>query len=477
VLGAAFALAWAPAQSNTLASDLDRIFSDPILSRAVVGVRIESLADGRVLYQRDSAKLVMPASNMKLHTLAVAAERLGWDFRYETRLEAAGSIDARSGTLRGDLVVVGSGDPSIVSLDFLPAPVFGEWAEALWQAGVRRVTGRLIGDDRAFADEPLGPGWAWDYLDAGYAAPSGALSYNENTVTVRAWPGAQPGSPVRVELSPAGHGLEVVNELATGAAGTSARIELLKPSGQPRLTLRGSLPASGTVVTRVTTIDRPTRFFVGGLRLALEARGIHVAGGACEIADVASPPTADGRRVIATRMSQPLSSLAGYFMKVSQNFYAEMLLKTIGHAAGRTGSTAEGRRVARETLTGWGIPADAFVMNDGSGLSRYDYTTADTVVTMLRHIWHDERLRGPFVAALPVGGHDGTLDTRMRGTILDGRVEAKTGTISNVRALSGYMETKSGERIVFSIIANNFTAPTGQIDAIAERALARVAER
>jgi D-alanyl-D-alanine carboxypeptidase/D-alanyl-D-alanine-endopeptidase (penicillin-binding protein 4) len=133
--------------------------------------------------------------------------------------------------------------------------------------------------------------------------------------------------------------------------------------------------------------------------------------------------------------------------------------------------------VARETLTGWGIPAEAFVMNDGSGLSRYDYTTADTVVAMLRHIWRDERLRGPFVAALPVGGHDGTLDTRMRGTILDGRVEAKTGTISNVRALSGYMETKSGERVVFSIIANNFTAPTGQIDAIVERALARVAER
>jgi D-alanyl-D-alanine carboxypeptidase/D-alanyl-D-alanine-endopeptidase (penicillin-binding protein 4) len=231
------------------------------------------------------------------------------------------------------------------------------------------------------------------------------------------------------------------------------------------------------VVTRVTTIDRPTRFFVGGLRLALEARGIQVTGGAWEIGDVANPPGVEGRRVMATRMSQPLSSLAGYFMKVSQNFYAEMLLKTIGHVAGRVGSTAEGRRVARETLTSWGIPADAFVMNDGSGLSRYDYTTADTVVAMLRHIWLDERLRGPFVAALPVGGHDGTLDTRMRGTILDGRVEAKTGTISNVRALSGYLETTSGERIVFSIIANNFTAPTSQIDAIAERALAMVAER
>jgi D-alanyl-D-alanine carboxypeptidase/D-alanyl-D-alanine-endopeptidase (penicillin-binding protein 4) len=267
VLSAACALAWTPQ-----ATELDQIFADPILTRALVGVRIESLTDGRVIYQRDSAKLVMPASNMKLHTLAVAAERLGWDFRYETRLEAAGAIDPRSGILNGDLVVVGSGDPSIMSLDFLPAPVFGEWADALWKAGVRQVTGRLIGDDRAFADEPLGPGWAWDYLDAGYAAPSGALSYNENTVNVRAWPGDKPGAPVRVEVSPAGHGLDVANELVTGVAGSGTRIELLKPNGQPRLTLRGALAAGGAVVTRVTTIDRPAQFFADGLLAAFEAR-------------------------------------------------------------------------------------------------------------------------------------------------------------------------------------------------------------
>ena len=463
---------------RTLSSDLDQIFSDPILRRALVGVRVESLADGldeheRLLYQRDSAKLVMPASNMKLHTLAAAAERLGWDFRYQTRLEATGSLDR--GLLDGDLVVTGSGDPSIVSLDFGPAAAFLEWADALREAGIRRVRGRLIGDDSAFADEPLGAGWAWDYLDAGYAAPSGALSYNENTVTVRAWPGDSPGSPVRVEISPDGHGLDLDNALGTGAQGSPPRLELSRPMGQSRLSLRGSLPAGGSVVTRTTTVDRPGGFFVGALRAALASRGIAVDGGAWTIADVRDNPPSTQRQLIATRLSQPLSSLAGYFMKVSQNFYAEMLLKTLAHAGGAVGSASEGRRAVREVLAGWGIAPDSFVMQDGSGLSRYDYTTADTVVALLRHVWNDEHLRGPFLSALPVAGHDGTLDTRMRGTVLDDHVEAKTGSIANVRALSGFLETPAGQHIVFSIIVNNFTAPASQIDALVERALAAIA--
>ena len=188
-----------------------------------------------------------------------------------------------------------------------------------------------------------------------------------------------------------------------------------------------------------------------------------------------TPPAADHRRVIATRSSLPLSSLAGYFLKVSQNFYADMLLKTIGRAAGRPGSVAEGRRAVRETIASWGIAPDEIVMNDGSGLSRYDYVTADAIVALLRRMWQDERMRGPFTAALPVAGHDGTLDTRMRGTILDDRVEAKTGTLANVRSLSGYLETTTGKHIVFSIIANNFTAPASQIDAIVEKMLSLLA--
>ena len=463
-------------QTSALAADLDRIFDQPAVARALLGIRIESLTTGAVLYDRNSQKLVVPASNMKLLTMAVAAERLGWDYRFETKLEAAGPIV--NGALQGDLIVTGSGDPSIVSQDFGPAAVFVEWGQALRAAGITRIEGRLIGDDNAFDDEGLGAGWAWDYLAAGYAAPSGALSYNENVAVVRIRPGSAAGEPARVELSPPGHLLEVTNEVRTGASGSASSIDFARFPGSSHLTIRGSVPVDANVVIRATTIDNPTRFFVEGLRLALAEGGITVRGGAWDIDDLeTAPPAGASRRLIATRQSLPLSYLAGYFIKSSQNFYGETFLKAIGRAASGVGSAAAGRQAVRETLGTWGIDRDAFVMNDGSGLSRYDYVTADAIVTILKHLWKDEKMRGPFVELLPVAGHDGTLDTRMRGTILDGRVAAKTGTISNVRSLSGYLETKSGERIVFSIIANHFTVPSAEIDAIAEKALAKVAER
>jgi len=460
-------------QDQTLAADLDAVFSAPALARALVGVRIESLDRG-LLYERNGARLVVPASNMKLVTLAVAADRLGWDYRFETRLEAAGSI--ADGTLDGDLVVLGGGDPSIVAQDLGPAALFGEWAEALRQAGIHRVSGRLIGDDNAFDDVGLGAGWAWDYMAAAYAAPTGALSYNENVAVVRVSPGRAEGDPAAIDVAPPGHQLDVANLVRTGPAGSPVSLDLARLPGSARLTVRGRVPLSGAVATRTTSIDNPTRFFVEAFRLALTARGVVVRGGAWDIDDVPGAPGAD-RRPIARRDSRPLSSLGGYFLKVSQNFYGETLLKAIGRAPGRAGTAEAGRAVVRDTLNAWGIGSDSFVMYDGSGLSRYDYITADAIVAVLKRVWQDERLRGPFLAALPVGGHDGTLESRMKGTPLAGRVQAKTGTIANMRALSGFLDTASGERIVFSIIANHFTAPASDIDAVAERALVRLVGR
>jgi D-alanyl-D-alanine carboxypeptidase/D-alanyl-D-alanine-endopeptidase (penicillin-binding protein 4) len=461
--------------ASTLESDLDHIFVDPVLARALMGVRVDSLSSGETIYARNSNKLVVPASNMKLLTMSVAATTLGWDFTFETRLEAAGTI--ADGVLTGDLIVTGGGDPSIVSQNFGASPMFGEWADALARAGIRRVRGRLIGDDRFFDDQGIGPGWAWDDLADGYAAPSGALSYNENVAVLRAWPGTTAGDPVRVELAPPGHSIEIVNALKTGEPKSATSIGLARLPGSARLTARGSVPAGGAVVVRTAAIDNPTRFFVEGLRLALAARGVTISGGGWDIDDVSDPPLSGGRRLIAARTSPPLSVLAAYFLKTSQNFYGEMLLKTLGRLRGSAGSTDAGRGVVRDTLAAWSIPADAFVMYDGSGLSRYNYVTADTIVSILTRMWRDERMRGPFAALLPVAGHDGTLENRMKHTTLDQRVQAKTGTIANVRSLSGYLETQSGERLVFSMIANHFTAPASAIDAVAEKALARLAAR
>jgi D-alanyl-D-alanine carboxypeptidase/D-alanyl-D-alanine-endopeptidase (penicillin-binding protein 4) len=460
-------------QASTLAADLDRIFSDSILTRALLAVRVESLSSGDVIYSRNDGKLVMPGSNMKIPTLAVAVERLGWNFQHETRLEAAGTV--AGGTLHGDLVVTGDGDPSIRSVNGGAAPLFREWAGALVAAGIRRVDGRLIGDDNAFDDEGLGAGWSWDYLGAGYAAPTSALTYNENLVTVKFSPGKNAGDRVRVEISPPGHALQVIDETRTGASGSTIELDVSRRSGSPRLVLRGSVPAGAASVTRTVSVDNPTRFFVEALRLALMERDVEVTGGAWDIDDASYPPAGE-RHVIARHQSPPLSELALDFMKTSQNFYAETLVKVLARGTGPRATADAGKNVIRQTLVGWGIPADAVVVYDGSGLSRYNYVTAGAITSILRLMWSDPKSRGPFAASLPVGGHDGTLDDRMKNTVLDARVQAKTGTISNVRALSGYLETQSGQRLVFSMIANHFTAPNAQIDAAMEHALIRLAQ-
>jgi len=458
-----------------LMRDLDQIFDDPALLRAVIAVRIDTL--DRIpltLYGRNTAKLVMPASNMKLLTLATAAERLGWDFRYSTRLEMAGTVD--NGTLRGDLIVVGSGDPSIEAVNGQPAPALNEFVEALKSAGVRRIEGRVIGDDNAFEEEGLGPGWAWDYLSAGYAAPSGALSYNLNQIAVRIAPGPAAGEAAVVDASPTGHGLTIASTVTTGDASSSTSIEVYRLPGSTRLALSGTIRAGAVPVTRLVSVDNPTRFFADALRLSMESAGISVRDGAWDLDEVGDRTPDTKRRVMATHISAPLSEIAALMMKVSLNFDTENLLKTVGLVVRNEGSTTAGRAAARETLANWGIPPDAYVMYDGSGLSRYNYVSADAIVTLLQHVWWNEKLKGPFIASLPIAGKDGTLANRMRGSVLEGKIEAKTGTISNARSLSGYIETRAKDRLVFSMIANNFTVGSGQIDGIVERALARLYE-
>ncbi len=467
---------------DALRGDLDRLFDSPPLARALVAARVESLGPRgsstgptRLIYTRNAERLVMPASNMKLLTIAAAADVLGWDYRYETRLEAAGRIT--NGTLTGDLIVVGSGDPSIGSPDGGHASLFLEWSEALRRAGIQRIDGRIVGDDDAFEDEGLGTGWAWDNLAAGYSAPVGALNFNENAAVARVSAAAAAGGAARVEFGPAGHGLELRSEVVTGQAGSPIDLLFVRKPGTSALALRGSVPAAGVVVVRTAAVDNPTLFFVEALRLALASRGIAVTGGAWDIDALATRPAAGNRRTVAVYTSPPLSELAGHVMKVSQNMYAEAYLKTLGRKATGRGTAEAGLAAVRDRLAGWGVPMDGLVLVDGSGLSRYNYLTVSAITSSLTHVWRSERLRGPFVADLPVGGRRTARSTlRMRGTSLARNVQAKTGTLSNVRALSGYLARADGEKLVFSIIVNHYTAPSAEIDAIVERALERLVQ-
>ena len=447
-----------------LQRDIEAILAAPALTRSYWGVLVRSAKNDDTLYSLNPDKLLMPGSTMKIVTLAAAAERLGWPYVFDTRLVADGPIDA--GVLNGDLVVVGSGDPSILDGEAVASGVFDGWAETLKANGVRTITGRIIGDDDAFDDETLGPGWAWDDLPGRDAVGVSALQYNENTVQATISPGGAIGAAARVRFAPPGSGLDLDNELTTAAPGTVPSIVAGRLAGSPRLQLRGSIALASDPIVRILSVDNPTLFFVTVFRDTLISHGIEVRGPAVDVDDVTGVPSAGYGTVLSIHHSPPLSTLAMRLMKNSVNLYGETLLKTIGATAGAP--TFEGGRIAAaDTLQPWGVSPAGVVQVDGSGLSRYNYITAETLVTVLMHIDRNEGLRGPFEASLPVAGRDGTLAARMKGTAAEGNARAKSGTLANVRSLAGYVTTADGEPLVFGIVANNFgTMPEVAVAAI-----------
>jgi serine-type D-Ala-D-Ala carboxypeptidase/endopeptidase (penicillin-binding protein 4) len=469
-----------------LQDDISRTLAAPAFDRMQWAVLVQTVGPGDTVFALQPAKLMMPASNMKLVTLAAAAERLGWDFAFETKLVTSAPVEG--GVLRGDLVVVGSGDPTINGRSGAATSTFEAWADQLGAAGITRIDGRIVADARAFDREVLGSGWAWDYLAASYAAGVSALQFNEDVADVAIHPGPSPGTPAVVEVRPIESGLIPVNRVTTSISG-SPDIDLYRLPGSNRLVVTGTVPVGSKETVRAAAVDRPALYFARMLRVTLAARGIEVTGDAGEYEDVygTAPsdaaggasrgdggPPAGELRVLVSHRSPPLSEFARVMMKVSQNLYAETLLRTLGAQAG-VGTAAAGRAAVREVLTAWGIEQDAYVQADGSGLSRYNYVCADTIVRILRRLYNDPRHREAFLATLPIGGQDGTIARRFIGMRAAGNVRAKTGSISNVRALSGFVTTLDGETLVFSVLANNFTVPQSTIDAATDAVVERLA--
>jgi D-alanyl-D-alanine carboxypeptidase/D-alanyl-D-alanine-endopeptidase (penicillin-binding protein 4) len=460
----------APPALSTLARDLDAILAEPALQHGYWGVLVRSLDNDETLYSVNARRLMLPASSMKVVTLAAAAEKLGWDFHYDTTVYAAGAVEA--GTLQGDLVVVGSGDPSLMVADGMADRVFAEWAGALKQRGIRTIAGRVVGDDNLFEDETLGFGWSWDDLPDDYAAGVGALQFNENAVRVTVAPGPAAGDSAGIAIAPGGSGLTVVNGVTTGAAGSATSVSTRRLPGTTTLELRGAIALGATPSTLDVSVDNPTQFFAAALRGALIANGIDVRGEAADIDGIRNPPRPAGPPLVVYR-SPPLSALAVRLMKISQNQYAETFLKTL--ADGPVRSVMAGRTAALAILHGWGVQPSDLIMRDGSGLTRYDFVTPEALVTVLTHVYRDAKLRGPFEASLPIAGRDGTMANRLKGTAAEGNVRAKSGSMTGVRSLSGYVTSAGGEHLAFAIVANNFETPPDVVNAATDAIVVRLA--
>jgi D-alanyl-D-alanine carboxypeptidase/D-alanyl-D-alanine-endopeptidase (penicillin-binding protein 4) len=436
--------------------EVDRILDDPAFATAYWGIVVQSLKTGEYLYLRNPHRGFMPASNMKLFTTAVALEKLGPDFRYTTFLLADGKVE--NGVLKGNLLIRGTGDPSLTGRyhDDDPLAVFRQWADSLKSAGIDSIDGRIIGDDNYFEDEIMGTGWSWDYQSDWYAAQISALSFNDNCVDVFLEPGDQPGSPARFFLRPDTRYVHVKNEVKTVRHGLGTAIFFDRRRGTNFVRMFGTIELDRKGFWDWFSVENPTLYTAFVFREVLLHCGIGVRGAAVDIDSLAGYAVPDSIWVVARYFSPPLREIVRTINKVSQNLYAELLLRTLGKIYKDVGDAAHGAEVVKEHLGRWGIDPGQFKMADGSGLSRLNMVTPLQISILLRKM----RNNPYFFDSLPIAGVDGTIKNRMKGTAAEGNVHAKTGYIGRVRALSGYVTSADGEEFSFVFLVNNYTVPT-----------------
>ena len=451
---------------------VDRVLTAPAFDRATTAFVARSLATGETLYQHNGRAWLVPASTMKLLTTVAAADRLGWGYRFETRLVAMGPVV--NGTLRGDLLVIGSGDPTINPRHPERMTAFDEWARALQAKGIRYIAGHIVGDDSAFEEPGFGIGWAWDDLVLGYGAAYGALQFNDNEAEVTMGPGATPGAPPVVYVSPSNHGLLLDVQAVTAPEGAPSSLAVARVPGTRFLDVAGRAPLGAAPVSDMVAVANPTLFFAAELRATLMRHGIVIDGAAVDIDEHDERPRAADGTTLLIDLSPPLSAIVQPMLQWSRNSYAETLVTALD--AVPPASADEGLVVLRDTLAALGVPPESYHVRDGSGLSRNDYLSADALVDTLAAAWTRPDLRAPLLSALPEAGRPGTFARRLADTPAAGRVHAKTGSMSNVRSLAGYVTTAADEPLVFAFISNGFDVRGSEIDArVDELLLALVA--
>ncbi len=471
--------------ASPLARRLDAILQSTSGSaRAHWGVMVVDLATGRIIYTKNFKHHFVPASNTKLFSTALALERLGPDYKMVTRI-VAGRAPSPGGVLEGDLTLIGGGDPSLSGREY-PYQVKSKparhleglerFAALLAEKGVKRIRGDIIGDDTAYVWSPYPPGWAMDDATWEYGAPVSALVVNDNRMWVEASPGAARGDPARVRFDPPLTYFSVDNRVRTGEPGP---VRVQRSPGSLQLLLRGGLEPGAAAWREAVAVDDPALFAAIALRDAILRRGIVVEGRpvarhrwAESVADLKrGEPDPDPAGVeLGRRESPPLSQIVQIVNKVSQNLHAELLLRETARVRRRIGSREAGLEELKEFLRSVGVAEQDYAIHDGSGLSRLNLLTPEAVVKLLRYMDKSPH-RQVWLESLPVGGEDGTLSGRFRGTAA-GRVRAKTGTLSHVSALAGYLERPNGRRLAFSVFVNNAQASSGAVRAVMDRLVA-----
>lgn len=465
-----------------LASRIEAQINQARFAGARWGIAVVSLDSGRTLYAHDGDRLYQTASTAKLFTAALALSELGPDYRIPTRLLAGDHV--RNGVLDGPLILYGMGDPTL-GADRTTV----DWAEHMAQQvaarGIRTVKGGLVADDSYFASPAMGSGWEATDLQSWFAVPSSALSVQENQVEVTVTPGPE-GRPAILALDPAEAMPEIANRIVTSAHGVRNDINLYRAPGDRTLYAFGSIAARSPAQRFKLAAFDPALLAGEQLRSALARHGVTLQGG---VRALHWPQNDDELRedtgVIAEVQSPPVAEILQRGLKRSQNLYLQNLLLIAGVRAQATAMqgpspptgflTTEnwGLRGMRQLLEQMGLPPGSTVIEEGTGLSRRDLSTPNAMARLLSFL-AAQSYSSVLLDALPLAGVDGTLQWRMRDTPANNHLRAKTGSMSLVHCLAGYVTTAGGERLAFAIMLNNYDPPAGapgasrDIDAIAE---------
>lgn len=476
----------------TLTARMDAHLAEAAFADATWGVQVVSLDTGKTLYSHNADKLFVPASTAKLYTAALALDTLGPDYRIPTSLFATDKA-GRDGELRGDLVLVGYGDPS------LGVDKRVSWADtlaiALRKSGVKLVRGSLIADATWFAAPLYGSGWEAADLQSWFGAPVSALSVDENVVRVEVRPAAQPGSKARITFDPPGSAQDLDNELRTLRAPAPTDISLFRAPGDSVLHAFGTIASNAQPQYYRLSVHDPAFIAAEQLRGALARQGVVVQGKSRSLYWPQQSEAMNGDKVqrIADVWSPPLAEIVKRGLKVSQNLYLQNMLLMVGakaaadeRAEGKVSTTFQssekrGIQAMRSYLRRIGVPLDGVQIEDGPGLSRRDLTSPAALASLLLRIGDNPGAKA-FRLGLPEAGVDGSLTGRMRNSAAQGRIHAKTGSMAFTYSLAGYALTAADERLAFAIMLNNYRRPvdagrpTAELDKIAIM-LAELSER
>jgi D-alanyl-D-alanine carboxypeptidase/D-alanyl-D-alanine-endopeptidase (penicillin-binding protein 4) len=500
-------------ENSRLAAQIEAVLSNPAVARAHWGIKVTSM-DGRTIYSQNEGQLFQPASNTKMFTTATALALLGPQATFTTKVVAKGTFST-PGRLVGDVVLIGAGDANLSGrpIPYVPPAMrpkvapgqepppgppplryLEEMADQIAKTGLKVVNGDIVGDDTLYPWEPYPQDWSIDDAVWGYGAPVSALSINDSRLQMTIAPGNAPGVPASVTLDPIAPYYTVdLSALTTGPARSGSHVQVERAVGSRLLRVYGSIAVDASPDEEEIAIQDPAEYAAAALKSMLEARGILVTGIArakhrisndnrgflqashesipnmdwSKLYPPATPALACASNcssgtetVLAQHISPPLLEDMVVTNKVSQNLHAEMFLHNVGAAVLGDGSTVNGARVVRAFLTTRaGIDPDDFVFFDGSGLSGHDLVAPRAVARLLQFAstqpWFADWKR-----TLPVGGEDGSLVARFGRSAMKDHVFAKTGTLGEARALSGYIECASGKTVIFSIMVSAHTPGT-----------------